>query len=71
MSDPPREENRRCRLRGVSGIKCECGDMEETAGMIQCHDDHHYPAHQVNGRDTGFLYEEFGLITHVTKLGIC
>jgi len=68
MSDPPGEENRGRRLCRVGGIHGECDDMKETAGVVQCHDDHHHSAHEVNGRDAGFLDKEFGRAGHVAKL---
>jgi len=36
--------------------------------MVQRHNDHHHSAHQVNGRDAGFLDKEFGRAGHVAKL---
>jgi hypothetical protein len=49
VRDPAREEERRRRLREIDGILA--GDAEIVACVIERHDDHDHPAHDVDRLD--------------------
>lgn len=61
MRDPPGKEQHRVGLVKVSRVEHQRIGMKEVARMIQRHDHHHDPPHNIDGGDPCFLNKRASL----------